>query len=168
LPKFALPINNPIVPHLTTQFSPTREITYKTLATRTWWYHYTITALCVGKHPDLSTWGGKQPSRVDKSGCFPTQRAIIVLLYFCQCFIGYLPCGWKLGCSVGNNRVVSRQCKFLPMFYRLSRSFYFTRKSLYFTDIYVIYFDYYMAFFISYPLSALGHDIWTSQIKGMV
>jgi hypothetical protein len=23
--------------------------------------HYTITALCVGKHPDLSTWGGKQP-----------------------------------------------------------------------------------------------------------
>jgi hypothetical protein len=24
--------------------------------------HYTITALCVGKHPDLSTWGGS---------CFP-------------------------------------------------------------------------------------------------
>ena len=60
------------------------------------------------------------PPRVDKSGCFPTQRAVIVLLYFCQCFIGYLPCGWKLGCSAGNNRVVSRQRKFLPMFYRLS------------------------------------------------
>ena len=28
---------------------------------------------------------GKQPTRVDKSGCFPTQRAVIVLLYFCQC-----------------------------------------------------------------------------------
>ena len=44
----------------------------------------------------------------------------IVLLYFCQCFIGYLPCGRKLGCSAGNNRVVFRQRKFLPMFYRLS------------------------------------------------
>jgi hypothetical protein len=22
---------------------------------------------------------------------------------FCQCFIGYLPCGWQLGCSAGNN-----------------------------------------------------------------
>jgi hypothetical protein len=44
--------------------------------------HYTITALCVGKHPDLSN------------------------------FIGYLPCGGKLGCSAGNNRVVSRQRKF--------------------------------------------------------
>ena len=39
---------------------------------------------------------------------------------FCQCFIGYLPCGWQLGCSAGNNkccsagnnRVVSRQRKF--------------------------------------------------------
>ena len=58
--------------------------------------------------------------QVDKSGCFPTQMAVIVLLYFCQCFIGYLPCGWKLGCSAGNDRVVSRQHKFLPMFYRLS------------------------------------------------
>jgi len=26
--------------------------------------------------------------------------------------------------------------------------------------------DYYMAFFISYPLSALGHDIWTRADKG--
>jgi hypothetical protein len=26
-------------------------------------------------------------------GCYPTQRAEIVLSYFCQCFIGYLPCG---------------------------------------------------------------------------
>jgi len=26
------------------------------------------------------------PQRVDKSGCFPTQRAVIVLLYFCQCW----------------------------------------------------------------------------------
>jgi hypothetical protein len=43
-----------------------------------------------------------------------------VLLYFCQCFIGYLPCGGKLSCSAGNNRVVSRKRKFLPMFYRLS------------------------------------------------
>jgi hypothetical protein len=60
------------------------------------------------------------PSRVDKSGCFPTQRAVIVLLYFCQSFIGYVPCGGKLGCSAGNNRVVSRQRKCLPMFYRLS------------------------------------------------
>jgi hypothetical protein len=60
------------------------------------------------------------PPQVDKSGCFPTQRAVIVLLYFCQCFIGYLPCGGKLGCSAGNNRVVSQQHKFLPMFYRLS------------------------------------------------
>jgi hypothetical protein len=41
--------------------------------------------------------------RVDKSGCFLTQRAVIVLLYFCQCLIGYLPCGGKLGCSAGNN-----------------------------------------------------------------
>ena len=42
---------------------------------------------------------GKQlPPQVDKSGCFPAQRAAIVLLYFCQCFIGYLPCGGKLGC----------------------------------------------------------------------
>ena len=60
------------------------------------------------------------PSRVDKSGCFSTQRVVIVLLYFCQCFIGYPPCGGKLGCSAGNNRVVSSQHKFLPMFYRLS------------------------------------------------
>jgi hypothetical protein len=81
---------------------------------------YTITALCVGKHPDLSTWGETKPKSVDKSGCFPTQRAVIVLLYFCQCLIGYLPCGWKLDCSAGNNRVVSRQRKCLPMFYRLS------------------------------------------------
>ena len=50
--------------------------------------------------------------RVDKSGCFPTQRAVIVLLYFCQCFIGYLCCGGKLGFSAGNNRVASRQHKF--------------------------------------------------------
>ena len=49
--------------------------------------------------------------QVDKSGCFSTQRAVIVLLYFCQCFIGYLPCGGKLSCSAGNNRVVSQQCK---------------------------------------------------------
>ena len=28
--------------------------------------------------------------------------------------------GRKLGCSTGNNRVVSRQRKFLPMFYRLA------------------------------------------------
>ena len=60
------------------------------------------------------------PPKVDKSGYFPTQRDVIVLLYFGQCFIGYLPCGGKLGCSAGNNRVVSRQRKFLPMFYRLS------------------------------------------------
>ena len=46
--------------------------------------------------------------QVDKSGCFPTQMAVIVLLYFCQCFIGYLLCGGKLGCSAGNNRVVRR------------------------------------------------------------
>jgi hypothetical protein len=47
--------------------------------------------------------------RVDKSGCFLTQRAVIVLLYFCQCFLGYLPCGGKLGCSAGNNKVVRRR-----------------------------------------------------------
>jgi len=51
-------------------------------------YNKTITALCVGKHPDLSTLGGCFPSgkpsgkqlppQVDKSGCFPTQRAVIV------------------------------------------------------------------------------------------
>ena len=87
---------------------------------RIWTKLYTMTALCVGKHPDLSTWGENNLTRVDKSGCFPTQRAVIVLLYFCQCFIGYLPCGGKLGCSAGNNRVASRQLKFLPMFYRLS------------------------------------------------
>ena len=46
--------------------------------------------------------------QVAKSGCFPTQMAVIVLLYFCQCFIGYLLCGGKLGCSAGNNRVVRR------------------------------------------------------------
>ena len=50
--------------------------------------------------------GENNPLRVDKSGCFPTQRAVFVLLYFCQCFIGYLPCGGKLGCSARNNRVV--------------------------------------------------------------
>ena len=83
-------------------------------------YHYTITALCVGKHSDLSTWEGKQPPEGWQIWCFLTQRAVIVLFYFCQCFIGYLSCGGKLGCSVGNNRVVSRQHKFLPMFYRLS------------------------------------------------
>jgi hypothetical protein len=37
-----------------------------------------------------------------------SERAVIVLLYFCYCFIGYLPCGGKLGCSAGNNRVVRR------------------------------------------------------------
>ena len=69
----------------------------------------------------LTNLDGKQLSpQVDKSGCFPTQRAVIVLLYFCQCFIGYLPCGGKLGCSAGNNRVVSRQREYLPLFYRLS------------------------------------------------
>jgi hypothetical protein len=48
-------------------------------------YNKTITTLCVRKHPDLSTLGGvvfpreKQlPPQVDKSGCFPTQRAVIV------------------------------------------------------------------------------------------
>ena len=55
---------------------------------------------------------GKNPHRVDKSGCFLTQRVVIILLYFCQCFIGYLPCGEKFGCSAGNNRIVSRQRKF--------------------------------------------------------
>ena len=64
--------------------------------------------------------GENNPPRGDKSGCFPTQRAVIVLLYFCQCFIGYFPCEGKLGCSAENNRVVSWQCKFLPMFYWLS------------------------------------------------
>ena len=49
------------------------------------------------------------PPRIDTSGCSPTQRAVIVLLYVCQCFIGYLPCGGKLGCSAGNNRVVRRR-----------------------------------------------------------
>jgi hypothetical protein len=24
-------------------------------------------------------------------------------ILFCQCFIGYLPCGGNLGCSAGNN-----------------------------------------------------------------
>jgi hypothetical protein len=33
---------------------------------------YTITALCVGKHPDLSTWGENNLLRVDKFECFPT------------------------------------------------------------------------------------------------
>ena len=53
------------------------------------WIQYTITALCVGEHPDLSTWGGS---------CFPE----------------------GLGFSAGNNRVVSRQRKFFPLFHRLS------------------------------------------------
>ena len=39
-------------------------------------------------------------------------RVVIALLYFCQCFIGYLPCGGKFGCFPAVN--------FLPMFYRLS------------------------------------------------
>ena len=72
---------------------------------RFWFKQYTITAVCVGKHPDLSTWGGS---------CF--HRTVIVLLYFCQCFVGHLPCGGKLGCSAGNNRVVSWQCKFCQCF----------------------------------------------------
>ena len=66
------------------------------------------------------TEGENNPSRVDKSGCFHIQRAVIDLLYFCQCFIGYLPCGGQLGCSAENNKVISRQRKCLPMFYRLS------------------------------------------------
>ena len=41
-------------------------------------YNKTITALCVGKHPDLSTLGGLFSPQVDKSGCFPTQRVVIV------------------------------------------------------------------------------------------
>ena len=49
------------------------------------------------------------PMRVDKSGCFPIQRAVIALLCCCQCFVGYLPCGGKLGCQAGNNRVVRRE-----------------------------------------------------------
>ena len=105
---------------------------------------YTITALCVGKHPDLSTWGGsflpeglsegKQPPEGWQIWMFPYTEGrncfIIFLPMFyrlsplgtiglfpgsgnvCQCFIGYLPCGGKLGCSAGNNRVVSRQRKF--------------------------------------------------------
>ena len=40
-------------------------------------YNKTITALCVGKHPDLSTLEGLFSPQVDKSGCFPTQRAIM-------------------------------------------------------------------------------------------
>jgi hypothetical protein len=34
-------------------------------------------------------------------------------------------------------------------------------------DNLMIYIDYYMAFFISYPLSALGHDI-SPRAKGMI
>ena len=45
-------------------------------------YNKTITALCVGKHPDLSTLAGLFPPHVDKSGCFPTQRAVIVYYIF--------------------------------------------------------------------------------------
>ena len=63
---------------------------------------------------------GKQPHEGWQIWMFPYTEGVIVLLYFCQCFIGYLPCGGKLGCSAGNNRVASRQLKFLPMFYRLS------------------------------------------------
>ena len=41
-----------------------------------------------------------------KIGLFPGSE------HFGQCFIGYLPCEGKLGCSAGNNRVVSWQRKF--------------------------------------------------------
>jgi hypothetical protein len=112
--------SNPIIKRLILSYT----LYFKKPAANHWkhnkFFQYTITALYVGKHPDLSTWGENNPQRVDKSGCFSTQRAVIVLLYFCQCFIGYLPCGGKLGCLTGNNRVVSRQRKCLPMFYRLS------------------------------------------------
>ena len=81
---------------------------------------YNYGPLCRETSRFVNLRGKTTPPRVDKSGCFPTQRAVIVLLYFCQCFIGYLPCGGKLGCLAGNNRVVFRQHKFLPMFYRLS------------------------------------------------
>jgi hypothetical protein len=51
---------------------------------------------------------------------FPLWGKIGLFGNVCQCFIGYLPCGGKLGCSegknrccsAGNNRVVSRQRKF--------------------------------------------------------
>ena len=85
--------SNPIIKRLILSYT----LYFKKPAANHWkhnkFFQYTITALCVGKHPDLSTWGENNPQRVDKSGCFPTQRAVIVLLYFCQCFIGYLPCG---------------------------------------------------------------------------
>ena len=35
-----------------------------------------------------------------------------------------------------------------------------------FLNIHYISIEYYMAFFISYPISALGHDIWTRADKG--
>ena len=70
--------NNSIVSRRTTQFPPTREITYKTLAK----YNKTITVLCVGKHPDLSTLGELFSPQVAKSGCFPTQRAVIVYCHW--------------------------------------------------------------------------------------
>ena len=41
-------------------------------------------ALCVGKHSYLSTLGGLFSPQVDISGCFPTQKAVIV---YCLCII---------------------------------------------------------------------------------
>ena len=78
--------------------------------------HYTITALCVGKHPDLSTWGG----RGWQIWMFPYTEGRNCFIIFLPMFYWLSPLWGKLGCSAGNNRVVSQQHKFLPMFNRLS------------------------------------------------
>jgi hypothetical protein len=67
----------------------------------------------------LSTWGGsflpeclpegKQPLEGWQIWMFPYTEGHNCFIIFCQCFIGYLPCGGKLGCSAGNNRVVRRE-----------------------------------------------------------
>ena len=76
--------------------------------------HYTIMALCVGKHPELSTLGG----------CFPSGTSRFVNLRG-SCFPEGLPEGkqppeglqiWMFPYTEGRNCFII----FLPMFYRLS------------------------------------------------
>jgi hypothetical protein len=48
---------------------------------------YTITALCVGKHPDLSTWGGKQPPEGWQIWMFPyTEGRNCIIIFLPMCY----------------------------------------------------------------------------------
>jgi hypothetical protein len=82
--------NNSLFPRRTTQFTPPPPRAK---------YNKTITVLCVGKHPDLSTLGELFSPQVAKSGCFPTQRAVIVY------------CHW-LSNNMKNNEIAHNQNRY--------------------------------------------------------